>query len=202
MIRLQMVRQMVSGHVESSTDTDLQTLVWLDRKEIALSHARLRDAPEARCRGLLAVYEALRARDQADEALLEEALEVAQAIPYERLQAEALAALAAAWAQADKRFHTLVVDYCGNNRLRSMINDCWDQAHRARLLTLGLRPRPTRSNREHRATLAAIVRGDAEAACQLHREHHVRAGRMLVELLTAAGLAMRSVPFWTVVGPL
>jgi DNA-binding GntR family transcriptional regulator len=92
------------------------------------------------------------------------------------------------WADADERFHLLLVEYCGNERLRSLVETFWDQAHRARLITLSLRPKPTASNRDHAAVVDAIARRDAEAARKLHRKHRVRSGELLVELLTKYGL--------------
>ena len=92
------------------------------------------------------------------------------------------------WADADERFHLLLVEFCGNERLRSLVETFWDQAHRARLITLGLRPKPTASNADHAAVVDAIARGDAEAARRLHRQHRVRSGELLVELLARHGL--------------
>ncbi len=88
-----------------------------------------------------------------------------------------------AWAEADARFHRLLVEHAGNARLRAMVATVWDQAHRARMATLRLRPRPAASNAEHAAVLDAIARGDARAAGRLHRAHRERAGRMLLALL-------------------
>ncbi len=87
------------------------------------------------------------------------------------------------WAQADEAFHRLLVEFSGNRRLRDMVGGCWDQAHRARMLTLRLRPKPLRSNDDHRATVDAIIRGDPGAAREIHRRHRARAGEMLVRIL-------------------
>ena len=46
------------------------------------------------------------------------------------------------WAAADERFHHLLTDRCGNRRLAAP-STVQDQSHRARLLTLHLRPPPT-----------------------------------------------------------
>lgn len=109
-----------------------------------------------------------------------------------RAVADMDAALAAddmpAWAQADERFHTLLIDFCGNVRLKAMVQTCWDQAHRVRMATLRLRPKPKDSNKEHAAVVDAIARRDSEAAWRIHREHRVRAGAMLIELLETHGI--------------
>ena len=88
-----------------------------------------------------------------------------------------------AWAQADERFHKLLVGFSGNARLNLVVNMFWDQAHRARMLTLQMRPKPTESNLDHAAVVDAIKRGDADAAYRIHREHRVRAGETLIGLL-------------------
>lgn len=93
-----------------------------------------------------------------------------------------------AWAQADERFHMLLVDFCGNQRLKALVGNMWGQAHRVRIVTLRLRPKPTQSNADHRAVVDAIRRRDSEAARQVHREHRIKAGKTLVSLLDSHGL--------------
>lgn len=92
-----------------------------------------------------------------------------------------------AWAAADDRFHKALVRRCGNRRLREVVERFHDQAHRARLLTLHLRPRPDDSAAEHAAVVAAIRRRDPQTAHRVHREHRLRSGAMLVELLATQG---------------
>src|SRR3954451_3479174 len=58
-----------------------------------------------------------------------------------------------AWARADGRFHQLMIERCGNGRLARMVHTIMDQSHRARMLTLRLRPKPVGSVAEHRAIL-------------------------------------------------
>lgn len=91
------------------------------------------------------------------------------------------------WAQADEDFHRTLINSCGNGRLVQTVDQFWSQAHRARLLTLRLRPKPTQSNREHAALVKAIAKGDAEAAVRIHQEHRERAGRLLTDLLGKIG---------------
>lgn len=92
------------------------------------------------------------------------------------------------WASADERFHRLLVELSGNQRLIDLVGTFIDQSHRFRMLTLRLRPKPVESNLDHRAVLEAIVKGDAEAARRLHRKHRERSGSMLVTLLESHGL--------------
>lgn len=87
------------------------------------------------------------------------------------------------WAQADERFHLMLVRLCGNRRLAAQVATFWAQSHRARLLTLKLRPVPTRSNEDHRAVVEAILAGDADRAGTLHRDHRLRTGSLLLSIL-------------------
>lgn len=87
------------------------------------------------------------------------------------------------WAEADVRFHHILVESCGNRRLSELIKTVWDQAHRARMTTLTLRPVPTQSTREHRAIVKAILAGDAEKAGAIYRAHRKRAGEELLKII-------------------
>src|SRR3712207_3105394 len=78
------------------------------------------------------------------------------------------------WAKADELFHQLLVERTGNGRLARVFHTIMDQSHRARMLTLRLRPKPTASAREHRAIIDAIRRGDGRAARERATQH--RAG--------------------------
>ena len=92
------------------------------------------------------------------------------------------------WAAADRRFHGLLVTLAGNERLRQMVSQLGEQAHRARVLTLRLRPKPVNSIRDHARLVAAIARRDAEGARKIHHDHRTQAGQMLVDLLDRLGL--------------
>jgi DNA-binding GntR family transcriptional regulator len=83
----------------------------------------------------------------------------------------------------DNRFHRLLVTYCGNGRLMRFALSISDQQHRARMLTLRLRPLPTETSSEHRAILGAIQRGNARAAHELHRAHRVRGMNLIIGLI-------------------
>ena len=88
-----------------------------------------------------------------------------------------------AWADADERFHRQLVQMCGNAKLAAVVFNYWDRAHRARMVTLRMRPPPMHSTREHLALVDAIRRGDAVAARELHRAHRERGSRELMEIL-------------------
>lgn len=88
-----------------------------------------------------------------------------------------------AWAEGDERFHRLLLELCGNRRLAAMALAVFDQVHRARMVTLRMRPLPRKSNQDHRALLDAILLGDGEAAYEIHRQHRLGAMQMLTQIL-------------------
>jgi DNA-binding GntR family transcriptional regulator len=93
-----------------------------------------------------------------------------------------------AWAEADRRFHSLLVACNGNVRMQSLVNNFMDQSHRCRMLTLKLRPKPDRSNADHAAVLDAIRRRDPLAARQIHQQHREKSSGMMIGLLEELGL--------------
>ncbi|ETW96306.1 MAG: hypothetical protein ETSY1_27180 [Candidatus Entotheonella factor] len=95
-----------------------------------------------------------------------------------------------AWAKADDRFHRELLDLSSNRRLCAFVNTLFDQAHRARMMTLRLRQPPIRSTREHRAILRAIAKGDAEQTRQQFRAHRERAGQELLDILDRLRLSL------------
>lgn len=92
------------------------------------------------------------------------------------------------WVVHDERFHKLLVEFTGNRRLKSVVDMFWDQVHRARIITLRLRPVPEASNKDHRAVIAAIRQGDAAEAERIHRQHRTAARDLLVGILQQFGL--------------
>lgn len=112
--------------------------------------------------------------------------------PFDRACRDMAAALERddleAWARADEEYHLHLLRLCGNRRLSGMVMQCWDQAHRARIFTLRLRPKPLRSVEEHAAVVEAIRRGDAEGARELYRRHRERGGREQMEILRRHGM--------------
>jgi len=91
------------------------------------------------------------------------------------------------WAAADKRFHNLLVDMARNRRLKVLVESYNDQVHRARMLTVRLRPSPTKSNRDHRAVYKAIKAGDKQLARALHTAHRSEAMHIIIDLLKRHG---------------
>ncbi len=99
----------------------------------------------------------------------------------ERMEAALEAGNLKAWARADDQFHRHLVSLAGNRRLAEIARTVFDQAHRARMATLHLRPWPRQSNKDHRALIRAILKGDARRAREIHARHRHRA--MLLALL-------------------
>jgi DNA-binding GntR family transcriptional regulator len=94
-----------------------------------------------------------------------------------------------AWARADEHFHRQLLELAGNAVLIQTVQQLWDRAHRARMVTLRLRPRPVHSTREHNAIVEAIKAGDPEATVRLYRAHRQRASVELLAILEKARLA-------------
>jgi DNA-binding GntR family transcriptional regulator len=94
-----------------------------------------------------------------------------------------------AWAAADESFHAQLLALTGNRQLEATVQNYWDRAHRARMFTLRLRPKPVNSTKEHRQMLERISAGDPEGAAQTTRAHRERASRELVSLFERYKLA-------------
>ncbi|MBM3572438.1 MAG: GntR family transcriptional regulator [Alphaproteobacteria bacterium] len=92
------------------------------------------------------------------------------------------------WAEADLRFHSLLVEAAGNARIAKLVQTYVGQSHRVRMLTLRLRPKPTTSNRDHEAVVNAVAAHDAARARDIHFAHRQRSGQMLADLLVSHGL--------------
>ena len=93
------------------------------------------------------------------------------------------------WAAADERFHGHLLELCGNRRLALMAGTVADQAHRARMVTLRMRPLPVRSNQDHRELVEAVLAGDARHAYEIHHGHRRRAMELLTDILRRYNLS-------------
>jgi DNA-binding GntR family transcriptional regulator len=94
-----------------------------------------------------------------------------------------------AWAAADERFHAHLVELAGNRQLQATVLNYWDRAHRARMFTLRLRPKPVNSTQEHMQMVERLRAGDAEGAARVTRAHRERANRELVTIFERFKLA-------------
>jgi DNA-binding GntR family transcriptional regulator len=94
-----------------------------------------------------------------------------------------------AWAQADERFHHALVELAGNRLLLSTMMNFWDRAHRARMFSLRLRPKPIHSTREHRQLVDLLLVGDGAGAARVNRQHRERASAELLTIFERYRLA-------------
>lgn len=87
-----------------------------------------------------------------------------------------------AWAAADERFHAHLIELAGNRQLQATVLNYWDRAHRARMFTLRLRPKPVNSTQEHMQMVDRFLAGDADGAAAITRAHRARASRELIAI--------------------
>jgi DNA-binding GntR family transcriptional regulator len=87
-----------------------------------------------------------------------------------------------AWAAADERFHAHLLELAGNRQLQATVLNYWDRAHRARMFTLRLRPKPVNSTKEHLQMVERLRAGDAEGAARVTRAHRARATVELIDI--------------------
>lgn len=87
-----------------------------------------------------------------------------------------------AWAAADESFHEGLVMMAGNKLLADAVFRYWDRAHRARMFTLRLRPKPVNSTKEHMDLVERLRQGDAAGAAAVNKEHRQRASRELLAI--------------------
>lgn len=78
------------------------------------------------------------------------------------------------YAALNRRFHSLIFDYCGNDRLTQLIASIWE-GHSSLQAVFRLQPHRLRQSLdEHRAIFRALVARDGELAGRLASEHKKR----------------------------
>ncbi len=87
-----------------------------------------------------------------------------------------------AWAKADETFHLALVRLAGNRMLLETVMGYWDRAHRARMFTLRLRPKPVNSTKEHMQLVDMLAAGNSAGASLVNRSHRERASRELLAI--------------------
>jgi DNA-binding GntR family transcriptional regulator len=143
---------------------------------LPVSHADMRDIYQILTALESAAAEIVAARKPGEEELkplVAATLAMEQALANDDLEA---------WAAADERFHEQLVNMAGNKLLAEAVFSHWDRAHRARMFTLRLRPKPVNSTHEHMALVERLRRGDVAGAAAVNREHRQRASRELLEI--------------------
>ena len=125
--------------------------------------------------------------DKALELILQRNLPISSLTGLENAVVDMEAALEAddldAWALADEHFHAELFVLCGNSILSSLAATLKTKIQRARMITLRMRPKPVRSNEEHRQLLEHLKKGQGEEARHLHRVHRERASALITERL-------------------
>jgi DNA-binding GntR family transcriptional regulator len=139
------------------------------------------------------IYEMLTALEpMAAELLARKRLPLADLKPLIEASRDMAASLKAddleRWAAADERYHRHLIALAGNRLLAEAVQRLWDRAHRARMVTLRLRPHPVHSTAEHLAIVEAIRAGDAPLAARLYRAHRERGSAELLAILEKARL--------------
>jgi DNA-binding GntR family transcriptional regulator len=87
------------------------------------------------------------------------------------------------WAEFDDEFHSKIVEFAQNPRLRAIMEGQSDWIYRARLYTVSLRPKPTRSIDEHTAIVAAMRASSVDATQIMMEAHRHRAREEILEAL-------------------
>jgi DNA-binding GntR family transcriptional regulator len=87
------------------------------------------------------------------------------------------------WAEFDDEFHRKIVEFAQNPRLRAIMEGQADWIYRARLYTVSLRPKPTRSIDEHTAIVAAMRASSVDATQIMMEAHRHRAREEILEAL-------------------
>lgn len=78
---------------------------------------------------------------------------------------------ALAFSEMDVKFHELILNICGNNRLIQIRKNLSDQAHRYRIRSLSIPGRLKHSLKEHQEIVKALKRKDSEQADRLSQKH-------------------------------
>lgn len=94
-----------------------------------------------------------------------------------------------AWAEADDRFHHKLIELHGNQRIQSFVTTLYDQAHRARIVTLRMRDIPVKSTEEHREILESLRAGKVDETRRAYRAHRERTAAELLGILEKYNLA-------------
>jgi len=97
-----------------------------------------------------------------------------------------------AYYYANEHFHQLIYQACGNAFLVQQTLALKNRLKPYRRLQLQLRNRMGQSLQEHREIVAALQRGDGEAAAQTARQHVLVQGQRFNDLLSLASTALKA----------
>jgi DNA-binding GntR family transcriptional regulator len=88
-----------------------------------------------------------------------------------------------AWAVGDEQFHESLLTLSGNKLLAQIAAKFRDQTHRARAITLRLRPKPEKSTEQHKRVVEEIIRGEPKSARNIHWNQRTRSYKELINVL-------------------
>ena len=91
------------------------------------------------------------------------------------------------WIAADLEFHESFLEAARNNYIRDAMRRINDQIHRARLISIRVKGKPTQSTKDHEKMTQAIELHDARLARELTQEHLRRIREEQVDILTGLG---------------
>lgn len=186
---LQVLEQELAEHLGVSRTPVREALIRLEREGlIEIVPRRGMHVVPIAVEDMREIYEVITVLEaRAAERLAERRPSEAELAPMIEAQAAMEEALASgdldAWAEADEHFHRQLLVLSGNRRLAQMALTVFDQVHRARMVTLRMRPLPRQSNQDHKALIEAVLAGDSRRAYAVHHEHRRRAMELLTEIL-------------------
>jgi tetratricopeptide (TPR) repeat protein len=199
LVRLHTVRLVINDRASLCTDTDLKTLVWMDRRDEALGYARLREDAKKKFDSIMIVHNELRAKGQtepsepSEPSLLNEALELARTIEDKSAVGAVVNALAQLGrldeaesfvrsiegGRQDSGWYNLVIPLAEAGRMENAIRaageikDEWSRARVLRKLAeFCLTP--------GKETYADLVFDEAEKAAQASTKEQDQAGALAV----------------------
>ena len=117
---------------------------------------------------VMAVQEAAKGHDKASLAELRKILE--------RMDRDLAVGAAQRFSTGNREFHRRLYAPGANSVLKQEIEELWDRVWRARSQSIfeADRPRMAAAQAEHRAIVAALAKGDAEAAAKAATDHRAR----------------------------
>jgi DNA-binding GntR family transcriptional regulator len=91
------------------------------------------------------------------------------------------------WSAADEAFHSAVLVAAHNRRIQEAVARVRAQWRQRQQLTMRLRPKPTLSTANHRATLEAIKARDGNRAREIDQRQRSEVNKVLIDILKSIG---------------
>ena len=134
---------------------------------VVVSNASVEDVQEVlQIRGVLEGLAARLATKMISEEEIKELEKYQKQMEYYTKKDDVLA-----FSEMDAKFHELILNVCGNNRLIQLRKNLSDQAHRYRIRSLSVPGRLKYSQKEHQEIVEVLKRKNAEQADRLSQKH-------------------------------